>query len=52
MSFRHTFGYNLDEMGFSPSEIQSLMNCSLPVLLRYTKRQVREIEKKTEDARW
>lgn len=52
MSFRHTFGSNLDDLGFTPSEIQSLMNCSLPVLMRYTKRQEREIDKKLEIAGW
>ena len=52
MSFRHTFGSNLDDMGFTPSEIQSLMNCSLPVLMRYTKRQERETDKKLEEKGW
>jgi integrase len=52
MSFRHTFGSNLDDMGFTPSEIQSLMNCSLPVLMRYTKRQERETDKKLERLGW
>lgn len=52
MTFRHTFGCNLDEMGFTPSEIQSLMNCSLPVLMRYTKRQEREIDRKLEEMNW
>jgi integrase len=52
MSFRHTFGANLDDMGFTPAEIQSLMNCSLPVLMRYTKRQEREIDKKLEEMGW
>lgn len=52
MSLRHTFGCNLDDMAFTPSEIQTLMNCSLPVLMRYTKRQEREIDKKLEDMEW
>ena len=52
MSFRHTFGANLDDMGFTPSEIQSLMNCSLPVLMRYTKRSERETDKKLEEKDW
>jgi integrase len=52
MSFRHTFGCNLDELGLAPSEIQALMNCSLPVLMRYTKRQERETDKKLEDSGW
>ena len=52
MSLRHTFGSTLDFVGFTPAEIQSLMNCSLLVLMRYTKRQEREIDKKLEEMGW
>jgi hypothetical protein len=52
MSFRHTFGCNLDELCLAPSEIQALMNCSLPVLIRYPKRQERETDKKLEEKGW
>lgn len=52
MTLRHTFGVMLDELGFTPAEIQSLMNCSLGVLMRYTTRTQKQIEGKLRDQGW
>jgi len=52
MTLRHTFGVILDEMGFTPSEIQEMMNVSLPVLMRYTSRSKKQIDKKLKDLGW
>lgn len=53
MSLRHTFGTNLDELGFSPAEICSMMNASLPVVVkRYCKRQERSIDEKLDKMGW
>lgn len=52
MSFRHTFGCNLDDMGFSAYEISQIMNCSLPVALRYSKRSERTIDEKFKKKEW
>lgn len=52
MTLRHTFGVMLDEMGFTPAEIQSMMNVSLPVLMRYTSRTRKQIEVKLVEKGW
>jgi hypothetical protein len=52
MSFRYTSGANLDDIGFTPAEIQALMNCSLPVPMQFTKHQECETDKKLEDSGW
>jgi integrase len=52
MSFRHSLGRNLDEAGCTIFEIAQILNCSLKVAQRYSKRQQIEIDKKLEKAGW
>jgi len=53
MSLRHTFGTNMDDLGFGPADICTMMNASLPVVVkRYCKRQERSIDEKLDKAGW
>lgn len=52
MTLRHTFAVILDEMGFTPAEIMLMLNCTLRVLMRYTRRTMRELEEKMAKRGW
>lgn len=52
MSFRHTFAVMLDDMGFTPAEIQKMLGCSLKTVMRYTSRTQKNIENKFYEQGW
>lgn len=52
MSFRHTMGVYLDEIGCSPYEISQILNCSIKVAQRYSKRTQKMIDDKLRGSGW